>query len=133
MIKKIALCLMVLTGCLLTGTAHAQVKLGGSAPVNNVGGCTDSAAESPICKDITRTDNPLFGKTGIITKASNIFAFGTGIISVFMIILGGLRYVTSSGDGSKTASAKNTIMYAVIGLAVAVSAEAIVKFVLSNL
>ena len=55
-----------------------------------------------------------------------------GFIAVVMIIVGGLQYTTSSGDTSKVAKAKNTIMYGVIGLVVALLAFAIVNFVLGN-
>lgn len=55
-----------------------------------------------------------------------------GFVSVAMIVLGGVQYVTSAGDSSKTKKAKDTIMYAVIGLVVAILAFAIVNFVLKN-
>ena len=46
-----------------------------------------------------------------------------------MMIIGGIRYVISNGDSSQITSAKNTIMYAVIGLVVALLAYAIVNFI----
>ena len=49
-----------------------------------------------------------------------------------MIIIGGIKYVTSNGDSSGVTSAKNTILYAVVGLVVAVMAYTIVNFVLTN-
>ena len=55
--------------------------------------------------------------------------YGIGIISVVMIIIGGIRYATSGGNAEKVKSAKNTILYAVVGLAVALLALAIVTFV----
>ena len=54
-------------------------------------------------------------------------------IAVLMIIIGGLRYVISGGDPKKTADAKNTVLYAIIGLVVALLAFAIIKFVTSSL
>ncbi len=97
----------------------------------------DSAPDSPICKDYNNSiggnKNPIFGPTGILTIVARIFTVLTGIVSVFMVIIGGLKYVTSSGEASKTASAKDTIMYAAIGLVVAISAGAIVQFVLTKL
>ncbi|MBR0480307.1 hypothetical protein IJJ46_00555 [Candidatus Saccharibacteria bacterium] len=56
-----------------------------------------------------------------------------GFVAVVMIIVGGLQYTTSSGDTGKVTKAKNTIMYGVIGLVVALLAFAIVNFVLSNI
>lgn len=104
-----------------------------SAPVNDIGGCEGAAASSPVCQDLDSDTNPLFGADGILTRVANLFALITGIVSVFMVIIGGLRYTTSSGDPSKTASAKDTILYAAIGVAVASAAGLIAKFVLSRL
>ena len=56
-----------------------------------------------------------------------------GIVAVVMIIIGGIMYTTSAGDPGKTKKAKDTILYSVIGLVVAVLAYAIVEFVVSRL
>jgi hypothetical protein len=103
-----------------------------STTTNNIGGCTGEAANSPLCKDIAKEGNPLFGPDGVLTKVANIFALLTGIVSVFMIIISGQRYISSGGDPTKTKSAKDGIMYSAIGIAVAAVAKAIVMFVLSR-
>lgn len=54
-------------------------------------------------------------------------------LSVLMIIVGGLRYVASAGDPKKTTDAKNTIMYAIGGVVVAIMAYGIVKFVTTSI
>ena len=56
-----------------------------------------------------------------------------GVLAVIMIILGGVQYTTSSGDAGKVKKAKDTIMYGIIGLVVALLAFAIVNFVLTNI
>lgn len=53
-------------------------------------------------------------------------------ISVIMIVVGGIRYITSQGNQQQLQSAKNTILYAVIGLVVAIAARAIVQLVVDN-
>lgn len=68
-----------------------------------------------------------------VKQVVNILLFIIGTISVIMIILGGIRYTISNGDSSQVTSAKNTIMYAVIGLVVALLAYAIVNFVVTQL
>lgn len=68
----------------------------------------------------------------IITDIVNIFSVIVGIVSVIMIIYGGFRYVTSGGDSGNVSSAKNTIIYAVIGLVVVALAQFIVQFVLDR-
>ena len=65
-----------------------------------------------------------------IQTVVNIMLFILGAIAVIMIVIGGIKYTTSNGDSSAITSAKNTILYSVVGLVVAILAYAIVKFVL---
>lgn len=62
----------------------------------------------------------------------NLFSAVVGIIAVVMIIIGGVKYITSGGDSGNVTSAKNTILYAVIGLVVVALAQIIVRFVLAR-
>ena len=64
----------------------------------------------------------------IINVVLGVIAF----VAVVMIIMGGIQYTTSSGDTAKVTKAKNTILYGVIGLVIALLAFAIVNFVISN-
>jgi uncharacterized membrane protein YjgN (DUF898 family) len=64
---------------------------------------------------------------------SNLLLFILGAIAVVMVIVGGIRYATSNGEQAQVTSAKNTIMYAIIGLVVAFIAYAIVNFVTSQI
>lgn len=68
-----------------------------------------------------------------IKNVVDILLFIIGAVSVIMIIIGGIRYVTSNGDASQTKAAQNTILYAVVGLVVAIMAYAIVEFVVNQL
>jgi hypothetical protein len=68
----------------------------------------------------------------IVTLIVNIFSIVVGIIAVIMIVVGGFRYITSGGDSGNITSAKNTIVYAVIGLVIVALAQFIVKFVLNK-
>jgi hypothetical protein len=105
-----------------------------STDVNDIGGCTGTAGQdSPICADIKNDKNPLFGPDGILTTVSGIFALITGVISTFMVIIGGLRYINSSGNPEKTASARKTIIYASIGVIIASLAGVITRFILSRI
>lgn len=67
-----------------------------------------------------------------IAQIINVLLFVIGAIAVIMIILGGIRYVLSNGDSAQIASAKNTVLYSVIGLVVALLAYAIVNFVVAQ-
>lgn len=73
----------------------------------------------------------LFGIDGTLTRITNIALYAVGIISVIMLIYGGIRYITSGGDSKKVTDAKNTVLYAIIGLVIAILAYAIVNFVLN--
>lgn len=68
----------------------------------------------------------------IIKTALTVFTFLVGITAVFMIIFGGFRYITSGGDSSKVSSAKDTILYAIVGLVVVALAQIIVRFILTK-
>lgn len=68
----------------------------------------------------------------IFKKIVDILLFIIGAVAVIMIVVAAIKYVTSNGDSSAVTSAKNTIMYAVIGLVVAIMAYAIVNFVLHS-
>jgi len=67
---------------------------------------------------------------GIVSLILNILSGIVGIVAVVMIIISGLKYVTSGGSSEKTTSAKETILYAVIGLIIVALAQIIVKFIL---
>ena len=69
----------------------------------------------------------------LITDIINIFSVIVGIVAVIMIIYGGFRYMTSGGDSGKVADARNTILYAIVGLIIVVFAQFIVKFVLAKI
>jgi hypothetical protein len=78
-------------------------------------------------------DDKLFGPNSLWTRILDTFTFIIGGVSVLVIIIGGIRYVTSGGDQAGITAAKNTILYAVIGLVVAMLAYSIVHFVISNI
>jgi TctA family transporter len=67
-----------------------------------------------------------------VARGLNLFSAVVGIIAVVMIIVGGIQYITSGGDSGNVTKAKNTILYAVIGLVVVALAQIIVKFVLGR-
>ena len=63
----------------------------------------------------------------------NILLFIIGAVSVIMLIYGGIRYTTSGGNANSVTAAKNTIMYSIIGLVVAILAFAVVNFVVKQM
>lgn len=73
----------------------------------------------------------LVGDGGVINQFTNIVLYIVGFISVIMLIWGGIRYIISGGDSKKITDAKNTILYAILGLIIVFFAYAIVNFVLN--
>ena len=71
--------------------------------------------------------------SSVIGIIINVLLFIVGLVSVIMIIIGGIRYTTSAGDSSAVTGAKNTILYAIVGLIIAFLAFAIVNWVLGAL
>ncbi|MEI9913688.1 MAG: hypothetical protein WDN66_01655 [Candidatus Saccharibacteria bacterium] len=72
------------------------------------------------------------GVKGLAKKVVDIFSVIVGIISVIMIIYAGFRYITSGGESGSVSSAKNTLIYAIIGLFIVVIAQVIVHYVLNT-
>lgn len=72
------------------------------------------------------------GDSGLVKSVVNILLWVIGILSIITIIFSGIRYVTSSGDASKTKAAQNTLIYSVVGLIVAIMAWAIVDLVVNK-
>lgn len=87
-------------------------------------------AENPKVDPVVEGNTNL---TESITGIINGIIAALGIVAVVIIIIGGVSYMTSSGDASKVKKAKDTILYGVIGLVICVLAFAIVNFVITNI
>jgi hypothetical protein len=68
----------------------------------------------------------------LIKGALSLLSYLVGVASIIMIVIGGFKYVTSNGDSGGIASAKNTIIYAIVGLVIAIFAQGIVRFVIDK-
>ncbi|MBC7943456.1 hypothetical protein H7X68_03085 [Candidatus Saccharibacteria bacterium] len=119
-IKQIIVAMALVVGF---GVLTVPVPVGA---VNVFKSCDTAATQdTAVCKAATTDDAK---KTiGIIV---NTLLFFVGITAVIAIIIGGIMYTTSGGDSAGVSKAKNTILYAVIGLVVAIAAYAIINFVL---
>jgi len=113
-------------GQILTGASAVATLWAGRVMAANNPAQEGAEAVKP---DGVPTD--LLGPAGVFTHITTLMLYAIGIISVIMLIWGGLRYVVSGGDSKKVTDAKNTILYAIIGLIVAILAYAIIQFVIS--
>ncbi|MCA9334748.1 hypothetical protein KC953_01245 [Candidatus Saccharibacteria bacterium] len=101
-------------------------------PVGAVQDCSGlSPAEQAKCGASTTGDDQTTFQDYIKTIV-NILLFLLGAIAVIMIIIGGIRYATSNGEAQQIKSAKDTILYSVIGLVVAILSYAIVNFIIDS-
>lgn len=128
--KKLLLLIATLcsTACILA----PATALAASSPLDQV--CskvpTTSARQATVCNtDANKTE--ITGSNGILIKVVKFMAIATGLASVIMVMVGGYSYVTSTGDSTRVNNAKNTILYALIGLTVSVAAPYILQYVLS--
>lgn len=128
-IKKFLIFAAILTGSFvaIAGPNVAQAAL--------FGGATDEA-----CRGANLSDSPDCDKAGSASKIGNtvqsiinILSIIIGIIAVISIIINGLKFITSGGDANGISSAKNGIIYAIVGLIVVALAQVIVRFVLSRI
>jgi vacuolar-type H+-ATPase subunit I/STV1 len=92
-----------------------------------------TVADGADCAQGTDTPTQLFGEGGVFTNIINAALFLIGAIAVLMLIYGGIRYTISGGDSKAVTDAKNTIMYAIVGIVVALMAYAIVNLVIGQL
>lgn len=82
------------------------------------------------CDPSANTGGPDIGS--ILTLVVNIFSIVVGFVAVIMIIVGGFKYITSGGDSGNISGAKNTIIFALVGLVIVALAQVIVRFVLTK-
>lgn len=117
--------------------ASIVVVLSVAAPASSFAlfGGAKSAACQGLSMNGTTTDECATGTStvnGVLRVIVNVFSAIVGIIAVIMIIVAGLKFITASGDSSAVASARSTLLYAIIGLVVAVLAQVIAHFVIAR-
>lgn len=128
LVKKISVALaslgVALFAVLAPATAFAQTP--SIQDGLNKGTCLSTSTADCNTQDPEQTVND------IIEDVINIFSIVVGVVSVIMIIVGGLKYITSGGDSGSVGGAKNTILYAIIGLVIVALAQVVVRFVLGR-
>lgn len=113
-------------------TATVSAESGGSPDINS-GLCQGVNLQAGNTGCNPANDTAANDKINTIIKlVINIFSLVVGVVAVIMIIVGGLKYITSGGDSGNITGAKNTILYAIVGLVVVALAQFIVRFVLGK-
>ena len=117
---------LILAGLLVVPTVALAVAPAVSAEGNlTLNSGVDSAQGEGVGQVSTDPES-------LVKKFVNIFLFAVGALSVIMLIWGGIRYTTSAGDSNKVQAAKNTVLYAIVGLVIAILAYAIVNMVIDK-
>jgi cytochrome bd-type quinol oxidase subunit 2 len=134
MIQKIKNTLVAVAALLaLSAPALLPVSAYAASTVNIndslCGGSNIKLSQDSSCKSGGANTNSL---QTLLSNIVNIFSIIVGVIAVIMIIVGGLRYITSGGDSGNVSTAKNTIIYAIVGLVIVALAQLIVHFVLNQ-
>ena len=96
---------------------------------------TEVGATVCVTRTVSQTNdcNDIFGKCGIIAKLVNALSIIIGIASVVMVIVGGFKFVASAGNPQQAASARRTVLFASIGVVIAITAQGIILFVVNRL
>lgn len=127
-ILTFSLLLGLLTPLAFAGTANAGLFDGAKQEA-----CAGAQLSTPLQPCDKSAQEKLGGPNGIITKVVDLMSIIVGVIAVIMIIISGIRFVTSNGDTNKITSARNTFIYALVGLVLVAFAQVIVKLVLTKI
>jgi ABC-type sugar transport system permease subunit len=147
MIKKIksyALSIIALLTLLVPVAVPALAGAASSSTQGSAGTCSNTASNvasganlaaggsstGSVGCDSSTVSNSSVGKAA--SHIVSLFSIIVGAVSIIMIIYGGFRYITSGGDSGRVGNAKNTLIYAIIGLVIVALAQLIVHFVLNQ-
>lgn len=120
--------MVFLVVAIATWGAFGVTTVSAACDINNL-----SISSGAECARGNGQPTQLVGDGGIFNRITSILLFVVGAVAVIMLIFGGIRYIVSGGDQANVTAAKNTILYAIIGIIVALLAYAAVKFVTTSL
>lgn len=105
------------------------------APLSTVSAaCSGGGAKGQVLSGVGETGGDCNGSdfTNVISAIVTIISYVAGVLGVIMVMVAGIKYVTSGGDSNRVGSAKSTLIYAIVGLAIAALAQIIVHFVINT-
>jgi len=117
---------------LLGLVAVASIALGAFALVPGTALAASGASKTEVCSGIGGCNDSTNNITNTLRNVVNVFSAIVGVVAVIVVLIAGFQYVTAAGDSSKVATAKSTLIYAIVGLIVAALSQAIVQFVLKK-
>jgi len=126
MIKKILVNLALIVTLAVSVSQLALAETTKCAIQSGVNGAAGTA------QDCSQTNNPPSDVQSVIGNIINVMSLLVGAVAVIMLIVGGFRFVTSAGNEQSIAASRKTIIYALVGIVIAATAQTIVHFVLNN-
>lgn len=121
----VAFSMLVAPMAIVATTYAADYNPGGAACSGANGGASNTTQDCTTNANSNTLPN-------IVKNVINIFSWVVGAVSVIMLIWGGFKYITSGGDSGGVTAAKNTILYAIVGLVIVALSQVIVNFVLEK-
>ena len=120
--KKIAAAVQALVLALGFGIGSLAIATPALAAAGGGNNCNNdlTISNGAQCAKADSAKDNLFGANGVFATVANTLIFLVGAVAVIFLIIGGLRYVVSNGDPKNVEAAKNTILYAIVGIVVAV-------------
>lgn len=98
-------------------------------PLDNA--CKGAANKAAVCEEDKQ--ETISGRGGILYRVTQLISAIAGVAAVIAMIVGGFMYVLAGGDAAKAATARNTLIYAAVGLVVIVLAQSIISFVVNRI
>lgn len=128
--------LLTFTNLIIAGSLMAGIHFAATGPFTDVCQATPTAT---VCQETNKSPqsangtNSIYGPGSILAKVTTLLALIVGIASVIVIVVAGIKFAVSGGDSNGITSARNTAIYAVIGLLIAAVAQSIVVFVINKI
>jgi hypothetical protein len=93
----------------------------------------NAANHSAVCQDRNTHTDPFTGPNGVLHTATDLVAFAAGVAALIFLVLAGIKYITSQGDPAEVSKAKQSIIYAFVGLIIVGLAHQLVSYLISRI
>lgn len=128
MIKRLFLTLSLVAT--LSGVVGFAAPALAIDPLDNA--CKEKGSgSSAVCEE--NKQETVSGTNGILYRVTQLISAIAGVVAVITMIVGGFMYVLSNGDAAKAATARNTLIYAAVGLVVIILSQSIITFVVNRI
>ncbi len=121
---------IIVLSLLLTAVLAPAQALAAYNPLGGVD-CSGPARSSTVCQ--SDGGDPVTGSNGVLLRVTRLLAIIAGIAAVIVMVIAGIYYITSSGDANQISQAKNTIIYAAIGLIVIVVSQGVISLIVRSI